>query len=345
MLAALISLASVLQGYALVPDFNEKPVKMVVEFYPNYAGHLLGVAEIGYNSNYADDYHVTVKAKDLEYLRKNKELLRWENGDEGPLTNVLISFPAYINIDSREELGEYLQDLNSAIALKSFDSFYKKYRDYIIDLDKWCGFSVNSYIYDYEEEIQRLSQVLMNNFDNFKNWVWPKESKRMKMLARTMNYQLSKIDIIKRWEKMTGLEYLAPEYQIALSTGMENGPTGKTLGYEKEWCWYGENLNSLVQRVCRDAGRRMLVNVCCEKYREYDPLLCYEVYEALNKYMAEKILQEAGLKYRQVKSVNGEEDLYPIFDSLLRTNPGLPAKDLYAVALHDYSEVYSISSL
>jgi hypothetical protein len=345
LLAVLIMLASVLQGFSTVPDFNEKPVKMVVEFYPNYAGHLLGVAEIGYKSNYADDYHVTVKPTDLKYLTENKELLRWENGDEGPLTNVLISFPAYMNIDSREKLGEYLQDLNSAIALKSFKSFYNKYSDHIKNLDKWCGFSLNSYIFDYEEEIQRISQILMNNFDNFRYWVWPKESERMQMLAQTMNYQLSKIDIIKKWEELTGLSYQAPAYNIAISTGMANGPTGKSLGYDKQWCWYGENMNSLVQRVCEDAGSRILVDVCCNKYKQYNPLVCYQVYEALNKYLAEKILQDAGIKYRYNKKLTGESDLYAIFDSILMTNPEIKANDLYSVALDDYSDAFVISSL
>ena len=151
LLAISILIALAPQGFSRVTDTNEKPVTAVVDFYPNYAGHLLGVAEIGYQSNYANIYHNAVKPKDLKYLRDNPGLLRWEKGDEGPLTSVFISFPGYINPDTKEELAEYLQELNTAIALKSFESFYSKYHSYIKDLDSWCGFSVNSYIFEYEE--------------------------------------------------------------------------------------------------------------------------------------------------------------------------------------------------
>jgi hypothetical protein len=344
MLAVLVLLTSVLQGFSLVPESNEKPVKLVVDFYPNYAGHLLGVAEIGYQSSYADTYHTSVKPKDLKYLKKNADLLRWEPGDEGPLTSVFITFPAYINPDTKEELAEYLHDLNSAIALQSFDSFYKKYYNAIKDLDKWNGFSVNSYIFDYEEEVQKISQVLMNNFDAFRYWVWPKESEQMHMLANSLNYQIKKLDLINRWEDITGLEYQAPSYEVALSIGMENGPTGKTLGYDKGWCYYGENLNNLVKRICQDTGRRLLVNVCCNKYKEYDPLLCYEVYEALNKYLSEQILSDAGVKYRTSGKLSGESDLFEIFEAIRQLDPGIDATNLYGIALNNYSKVYALTS-
>ncbi len=338
LLVTLMFLALAPQGFSYVPESNEKPVNVVVDFYPNYAGHLLGVSEIGYQSNYADIYQNSIKPKDLEYLRENPELLQWEPGDEGPLTSVFISFPGYINPDTKEALAEYLHDLNSAIAQKSFDLFYKKYNQAIVNLDSWCGFSLNSYIYEYEEEIQKISQILMNNFDNFKYWVWPKESRHMKILANSMNYQLKKLDLIKKWEEKTGIDFKAPSYQIILSAGMANGPTGKALGYEKGWCYYGENPDKLIQRICQDAGRRLLVNVCCNKYNEYDPLLCYQVYEALNKYMTEMILAEVGRKTQAGDALDRQDDLYRIFDSIMIMNPEIKANDLYAIALQNFSK-------
>jgi len=190
----------------------------------------------------------------------------------------------------------------------------------------------------YEEEIQAISQILMNNFDNFKYWVWPKESQNMIKMANSMNYQLSKIDLIRKWEDITGLNYEASAYEVALSTGMANGPTGKSLGYEKQWCYYGENQKDLIHRICRDAGRRLLVNVCCGKYMEYDPLLCYEVYESLNKYLAEMILDDVGVKNRGGESLSGERDLYLIFDEIFSSSPEIKATDLYAIALDTYSK-------
>ena len=344
LLAVLMIAACVLQGFAVVPESNEKPVKFVVEFYPNYAGHLLGVANIGYQSDYADTYQYAVRPRDLDYLRENGSLLKWEPGDEGPLTSVFVTFPAYINPSTKEELADYLLELNSAIAIRSFDSFYSKYYGYIKDLDRWCGFSVNSYIYEYEEEIQRISQILINKFDNFKYWVWPRESVQMIRLANLMNYQISKLDLIRRWEEKTGIDFKAPAYKVALSSGMANGPTGKSLGYEKEWCYYGENQHDLFRRICQDAGRRILINVCSDKYQEYDPLLCYQVYETMNEYFTKMILAEAGWKYYPSGILEGEEDLCAIFDSIIRINPEIKAQDLYAIALEDYSRIHSLTS-
>ena len=149
----------------------------------------------------------------------------------------------------------------------------------------------------------------------------------MEALARSMNYQLKKLDLISRWEEVTGLEFEAPAYEVVLSTGMANGPTG----------------NDLVHRICQDAGRRLLVNVCCEKYKEYDPLLCYQVYESLNKYLTNLILDEVGWKTRNRGNLSGQNDLYALFNSIMMESPGIKAMDLYAIALDDYSKAITVT--
>ena len=74
LLVTMMFLALAPQGFSYVPESNEKPVNVVVDFYPNYAGHLLGVAEIGYQSNYADIYQ---DLKDFIYLyQKNTEMAK-----------------------------------------------------------------------------------------------------------------------------------------------------------------------------------------------------------------------------------------------------------------------------
>jgi len=257
--------------------------------------------------------------------------------------NLLLIESAFHWSQTQKKLAEYLRDLNEAIAQKSFDGFYDKYKSYIKDLDQWCGFSVNDYIFAYEEEIQTLSGIFMNNFDAFKNWVWPIESVEMKAVANAMNYQLNKLDLISRWENLTGQKYNAPKYEVALSTGMANGPTGKALGYEKEWCYYGENKNALVSRICQDAGRRLLVNVCCHNYEEYNPLHCFEVYEALNVYLTGIIMEEAGVKYRPGLSANSHSDMFVLFESIRSSNPDIKAKDLFVIALDDYSKAHTFT--
>ena len=92
LLALMLSMIS-LQGLALTPEPNSKPIKAVLEFYPNYAGHLLGVARIGYDSPYADIFNHSIRAKDLTYLQEHADLIQWSEGDEGVLSYFFLTFP------------------------------------------------------------------------------------------------------------------------------------------------------------------------------------------------------------------------------------------------------------
>ncbi len=178
LLALMLSLMS-LQGEALNTEPNSKPIKAVLEFYPNYAGHLLGVARIGYDSPYADIFNHSINATDLTYLQEHADLIKWSEGDEGVLSYFFLTFPGYINPESKQELNQYLTALNSAVAQRSFDEFKQTYADDIEELDLWSGFNNNEQIFSYSDEIQSISKILMNNYDSFKTEVWPKHSQQL----------------------------------------------------------------------------------------------------------------------------------------------------------------------
>ena len=116
-LVAIMLTTCSLQGMSFVPESSKKSIKAVLEFYPNYAGHLLGVAQIGYKSQYAEKYLESVKPTDLKYLKDHGDLLRWSDGDEGVLSYFFLTFPGYINPASKDQLADYLTDLNSAISI------------------------------------------------------------------------------------------------------------------------------------------------------------------------------------------------------------------------------------
>lgn len=330
---ALLTISGSITATASLPESNKKPIEAVLEFYPNYAGHLLGVAQIGYTSSYADHYKESVRAKDLKYLKDHADLLQWSDGDEGILSYFFLTFPGYVNPASKTHLAEYLTDLNSAVAQKSFSDFKEKYKYYIQELELWTGFNENDLIFQYADEIQEFSKILMNNYDAFRENVWPEYESYLNRLANAMNEKFNEWNLIKRWERITGLEFKAPYYRVVLSTGMENGPTGKALGYEKDWYYFGENPLVMMQNICQEAGLRILSGLCSNQYEKYDPRLCFEVYKTLSCYLTDQILKDLGLgeKFQPTNTVDSE--LYSIFDMLWLANPDLQINQLYDLAV------------
>ena len=77
-----------------------KEVICVVERFANYVFHLLAVAKIGYDSEYADMYRDTIIHEDFEYLEKQRSRLQWGRGKVGVLTPIFMFIPVYINLYS-----------------------------------------------------------------------------------------------------------------------------------------------------------------------------------------------------------------------------------------------------
>ncbi len=329
-----------LQGMSLVPESSEKPIKAVLEFYPNYAGHLLGVAQIGYDSDYADRYQSTIQADDLKYLKDHADLLAWSDDDEGILSYFFLTFPGFINPETKDELAVYLTDLNSAIAAKSFDNFAEKYAEPISKLDRWTGFNSSGTLYTYGEEIQMLSRILMNNYDRFKEKVWPIEKKKVAHCARLLNSTFADMDLIHLWESITGIAYDAPDYQVSLSMGMENGPTAKSMGYQKDWYYFDENPDRMIQKVCQEAGARILSSLCKGHYDLYDPRLCFQVYQAMSLYCTQRILDAVGIAIQTPEMDHIQQDLYGIIQALTAFSPNISVDQLYEATLDTYSQTF-----
>jgi hypothetical protein len=82
-------------------------VVAAVEPFPNYVFHLLAVARVGFDSDYANRYRDTVPPDDLATLQRHRHLLEWESGDTGALTPIFVFFPAYMNLERPDDCAEY----------------------------------------------------------------------------------------------------------------------------------------------------------------------------------------------------------------------------------------------
>lgn len=104
---------------------NEKKVITVLEEGANYIFHILALAKIGYDSNYAEVYKDSMNENDLEYLELNKSLLEFANGNSGFLTTLYIFLPSRLNLDSGDKINEYFNLLVEAIKTKMQINFMK----------------------------------------------------------------------------------------------------------------------------------------------------------------------------------------------------------------------------
>ena len=255
---------------------------------------------------------------------------------------IIILVPGYINPESKQELNQYLTALNSAVAQRSFDEFKESYKDDIEKLDLWSGFNNNEQIFNFSEEIQSISKILMNNYDSFKTEVWPEYSQQLQSVADEMNMHFEEWDLIGQWEAKTGLEFNADEYLVVLSAGMQNGPSGKALGYNKDWYYFDEKSEDMMQQICREAGLRILHGLCSDQYLKYNPNVCFEVYNTLSLFLTEKIMKDLGICSDVACEKHKAYQLFSIFDILHEVNPGLKAGDLYTIALDTYSRTQPV---
>jgi hypothetical protein len=84
-----------------------KRVVCTAEMMPNYIGHLLGTAQVCFTSDYPSRHPGTVNDRDVACLRQHAALLRWGNGELGPLTPFFVFFPAYLGFDNKGAIAEY----------------------------------------------------------------------------------------------------------------------------------------------------------------------------------------------------------------------------------------------
>ena len=323
----------------------KKEIRIKYEIFTNYNAHLLGVAKIGFNSDYSKDYRHTINPEDLKFLQDNKSLLKWGNGQTNPLTNIFIFFPNYINLKSKSEISNYFNLLNDSVKSKSFDNFKKVYQSYISNLQNWSEPDLNPILFSYKIEIQKLSEIYINNYDRFVEEVWPIEKAKIQGKVQILNSRLSKLNFIELWDNFTNLKFQFNYYDIILSSGIKNGPTANSLGYEKNWFYYNNDTDWLIQFICHETGTHILINLLKQimidkKDNNFDEdfNIMYQAYENLCSFYNHFILKSAGLKHSYEMRDYDSVRFYKIFDRIFSKNKNISAEILYREGINEYKK-------
>ncbi|SHH27888.1 hypothetical protein [Thermosipho atlanticus] len=228
----------------------------------NYIFHILAASGINFYSDYTEKYSKTLKSAHLEFLIGHKALLSFQNGHASELVDPIIFFPAYLNLDSQEKIKEYFDLLLNAL-IRDEVPFIKKYRDFIEKRTLWTP-EINSgwfnKIKDKVSLIEKLGEIYIENFQTFETEVWPKEREKLIEVAEELNKRLKKLNLIKRWEELVGIDFKVPEYQIILVFAIKNGPNANSLGYDRNVFYSGNNLKWTIDFISHEVGTHIMFN-------------------------------------------------------------------------------------
>lgn len=147
----------------------------------------------------------------------------------------------------------------------------------------------------WEQEAEKIANIIKNNFRNYDEYVWQKEKEKIKMVANDIEDTLSKIDIIKNIEKCVGLTYDEESFKILLCSANENGPDANDLGYNKNLHYFGTDRTVLIHFVVHEIIVRVLVpirNKLCSNCENIDNITIYKALEMLAEFYTTKVLND-----------------------------------------------------
>jgi hypothetical protein len=116
--------------------------------------------------------------------------------------------------------------------------------------------------------IKRLGEIYEKNFHTYEKEVWPKEKERLEKKAKEINQELKNLNLIERWEKITGIDFKVTEYQIVLVSAIKNGPNANSLGYDRN-VFYSENdLEWTIDFISHEIGTHIMFDIAKEFMKE-----------------------------------------------------------------------------
>jgi hypothetical protein len=319
-------------------DSAVKEVKAVIEEFPNYIFHLLTLGGIVPEyPEYIYLYKDSVLTDDQQYLYANRNLLAWGDGNSGPLTQLFLFLPGYINLQSQSDINEYFDLLNNSLKNETFNEFIQKYDSYFKDLALWGGpTDIASYLQSfiqYTDEILRIGEIYKNNFQAYHVNVWPIEKEKLGKAAATMNNGLKRLDLINRWEMVTGSKFKFDEYQIVLYSANKNGPNANSFGYNRNAFYYlPDDIDITIQFISHETGTHILIDSLSYviQMNRFEYLDVYMAYEHLAEfYNIEYVFTEK----QTVNIVNYDTKYHQIYTDTYNSNDNICPTDLLTKGL------------
>lgn len=319
-----------------VPDKpgSSGQVVCLVEPFSNYVFHLMAVANIAYDSQYAEKHADSIFPEDLAILRNKRGLLKWGDGETGSLTFMFVFVPVYLNLESEAELKTYFSLLENGIRTQDARPWFQEYGKRLENLKEWLTppdfFSTPFARYkDLLEPVSKLSAVYIRNYGPYLEQVWPGEKQRLETAAAALNPVLKQRNLVATWQKLTGQEFKFPRYEILLVSAAENGPSANSVGYERNVFFAGDDLDYLEKFISHEVGTHILFDL----FREFmdaghDFGILYRAYECLAMHFNTMIYPDKKYAWNY-----GEDFFLELYAKLSNNNPGYCSRELLKAAL------------
>jgi hypothetical protein len=312
----------------------------IVEKGTNYFFHVQAVSKINYDSNYAEFYKASIFEEDLNYLKENKNLFLFGNGNPfSILTDTYLFTPAQLNLDSEDKLTEYFELLGFCIREGDIKALYERYNEDYEKVEMLLGkgyrdrlrgniISIKS---ECADRAFKIADILKRNFNSFEKLVWNNERVKLEACANHLNNRLAGPDIIKRLETFVGLEYKTELFRVALCSANGNGPDCNDLGYDKNLHFYDIDIAYLVRLIQHEICIR-IISPLRKFYSEYDSFTVFDAFESLAKFYNYQVFG-GDLPYFE------DFKIFYIYGEIWTSKGNLKPEELLSLAFVEYNRL------
>jgi hypothetical protein len=315
---------------------SDKQVRAVVRCMPNYILHVMAVARINFDSEYASRYADTLETADLDTLEKHRDLLlTFGRGKHESIADVIIGFPIAFRLDDLTSLEEYFSVLISGLEKSDMTDFSRRFDQGLSDFHRWLPFDVNDLVWfvRHLDAIRETAGVILHNFSQYEESIWPEERQELEAVAGRVNKALGKRDYIGEWETITDLRFKSDHYDILLCSAIEGGPNANSIGYDQVIFFHRTPFDKLIQFISHEIGTHLLIDIYSDltSTGQFDRATVFAAYECLAKHYNSRILAGKDLVYELTGLP--EEKYLPVYAQLQGANPNIKAPELLRVAL------------
>jgi hypothetical protein len=322
-------------------DSVKKHIIAVVEKCPNYIFHLMAVAKVGFDSEYADKHEDSVLPEDIAYMQKHKNLLSFGAGHGGELVKIMVFFPSYINLKSANAFEDYFSLLDSGFQTDDFQPFLERHALYNEKLNAWEPVREEYLrsIAEYKEVIAELGRIYLRNYTTHEREIWHIEKAEMDKVALKINDYFKDKDIISKWEALTGREFKFDNYYIVLCSAIKNGPNANSLGYDRNIFYHDISFDYMTEFISHETGTHILIDVVKELYelKKFEGGVLYGAYESLAKFYNTIILKNKTLEPSM--PFFHDEKYLEIYDEIYSKNPNITPRGLLVRGIETFQKL------
>jgi hypothetical protein len=290
----------------------------------NYVFHLLAVARVGFDSDYADAHASSVNPEDRAFLAGHRNLLTFGMGSAARLCDYFIWFPSFLGLDTLQEFETYVQLVDAGARSGDFAPLVEHYASPLAALDLWWQQVDAAGLAEWKgdrETIQALGQILLANFERYRADVWPVVQPELARVGERIEDYFKGGDHIDRWERITGLSFKCPDFRAELCAAIKNGPNANSISYERVVFFSGTPFPRLPHLISHEIGTHILIDLLKEERRR-DRFAWPDLYagcETLAKFYNALVIEEDDPAYDM--GVFQDRKRIEIYRLLYRENP------------------------